>query len=199
MIFCTSMALPNTEVPYECYQVSPLSRRWEVKWGHWTAAAVTCMVSPEEPLVALRPSRLCPTQTPPILPAPNRKRLTICVNATRNTSTGKAPQKTSPRGRRHGHKAFSPSGDARNMWKSKDCSLMRDHWSVGSSVALAQAPEGQLMYEPWPEQSSPVSCEFSLVAKEVRGRAVCSVRSLMQTPSALAFLLFIEIYLQDKA
>lgn len=132
-------------------------------------------------------------------PAPNRKRLTICVNATRNTSTGKAPQKTSPRGRRHGHKAFSPSGDARNMWKSKDCSLMRDHWSVGSSVALAQTPEGQLMYEPWPEQSSPVSCEFSLVAKEVRGRAVCSVRSLMQTPSALAFLLFIEIYLQDKA
>ena len=39
---------------------------------------------------------------------------------------------------------------------------------------LAQAPGGQVMYEPWSGQSSPASCKFSVVMKEVKGRALCS-------------------------
>lgn len=47
----------------------------------------------------------------------------------------------------------------------------------------------------WPNWNSSMSCKFSLMAVEERGRAVCSVQSLMQNPSALAFLLITEISL----
>lgn len=105
----------------------------EVRWRHCTRQAVSCLMSPEESLVALSSTRMCPTQT---RLSNNQKGLMMC--AALDTSSSQVPQKTSPRSGQPGHKAFSPSGDATNMWKSKDCSWMR---SVSSSVYQSRQME----------------------------------------------------------